>query len=166
MQTHHGDLASRHGHSTKAYVMLGINMVLSFIVMYFMMYSMIDGMSDLLNNINMFYMAVTMAAPMGVLMLLTMGEMYARKGLNAALYALFVVLFVWAFWSIRSQALVGDNQFIASMIPHHSGAILMCREADLTDQELQRLCENISNGQRAEIEQMRQIAARLGNPDS
>lgn len=111
-------------------------------------------------------MAVTMAAPMGVLMLLTMGKMYSRKGLNAALYALFVVLFVWAFWSIRSQSLVGDNQFIASMIPHHSGAILMCREAVLTDQELQRLCENISNGQRAEIEQMRQIAARLGNPDS
>ena len=51
--------------------------------------------------------------------------------------------------------------FIASMVPHHSGAILMCREAPLKDAELMALCDEISRGQRAEIEQMNAIRARL-----
>ncbi|EPK6321508.1 DUF305 domain-containing protein [Pseudomonas aeruginosa] len=50
---------------------------------------------------------------------------------------------------------------MASMVPHHSGAILMCREAQLSDPELVNLCQAISDGQRAEIEQMNRIAARL-----
>jgi uncharacterized protein (DUF305 family) len=47
------------------------------------------------------------------------------------------------------------------MIPHHSGAILMCREADITDSELRSLCEEISRAQREEIERMERIGARL-----
>jgi uncharacterized protein (DUF305 family) len=47
------------------------------------------------------------------------------------------------------------------MIPHHSGAILMCREADITDGELRALCDNIQKGQRQEIEQMKAILNRL-----
>jgi uncharacterized protein (DUF305 family) len=48
------------------------------------------------------------------------------------------------------------------MIPHHSGvAILMCREATLTDQELVSLCQEIMEAQRSEIVQMEQIRARL-----
>ena len=46
------------------------------------------------------------------------------------------------------------------MIPHHSGAILMCREASLTDPEIVALCGQIQRSQRAEIEQMRQILER------
>ncbi|MGE6825786.1 DUF305 domain-containing protein [Pseudomonas soli] len=56
---------------------------------------------------------------------------------------------------------LAQRQFIASMVPHHSGAILMCREAQLSDPELVNLCQAISDGQRAEIEQMNRIAARL-----
>lgn len=54
-----------------------------------------------------------------------------------------------------------DRQFIDSMIAHHSGAILMCREAQLMDPELARLCEQITKAQRDEISQMESIAARL-----
>jgi hypothetical protein len=67
-----------------------------------------------------------------------------------------------AFTGTRTQTLVGDRQFIASMIPHHSGAILMCREATLSDPELVKLCQNISQSQRDGINQMEAIAARLG----
>ena len=59
------------------------------------------------------------------------------------------------------KALIDDRQFIASMIPHHSGAILMCREAALADQELVALCAEIIEAQRSEIDQMERIAARL-----
>jgi hypothetical protein len=143
------------------YLMFAVNMILSLIVMYFVMFSMIDGWADFRNNLNTIYMALTMVAPMGIIMLATMGGMYRNKGLNVALYIGLVVVFVAAFWGTRTQAVIGDRQFIASMIPHHSGAILMCREASLTDQELIDLCGNISQGQRQEIEQMNAIRARL-----
>ena len=73
----------------------------------------------------------------------------------------FRCFFVAAFAGTRSQALIGDQQFIASMIPHHSGAILMCREAKLADKELQDLCREIAVAQRREIDQMEAIRLRL-----
>ena len=61
----------------------------------------------------------------------------------------------------RTQFAIDDRQFIDSMIPHHSGAILMCREADLEDAELLRLCGEIIEAQRREIELMEAIGERL-----
>nr|WP_196108373.1 MULTISPECIES: DUF305 domain-containing protein [unclassified Ochrobactrum] len=145
----------------RPYVMFWINMALGLIVMYVVMFSMIDGFQDFRNNLNMFYMAVTMWAPMGIFMLATMPGMFPRRGLNVALYAVFIALTVASFAATRSQTLIGDGQFIDSMIPHHSGAILMCREADLRDAELLTLCEEIIAAQRSEIEKMETIKARL-----
>jgi uncharacterized protein (DUF305 family) len=141
--------------------LLGLNLLLSLIVMYLVMYTMIDGWPDYRNNINMLYMALTMWAPMGILMLATMAGMYQDARTNIILYVVFALVTLGSFWATRSQALVGDRQFIQSMVPHHSGAILMCREAKLQDPELVKLCEEISQGQRREIEQMNAIAARL-----
>jgi hypothetical protein len=148
--------------SLGAYTWLAINMALSLAAMYFVMFSMIDGRSDFRNNLNMLYMALTMVAPMGIIMLATMAGMYQNRPLNVALYIAFVLIFAAAFSGTRQQALIGDRQFIASMIPHHSGAILMCRKARLSDPELVKLCQGISKGQRDEITQMEAIARRLG----
>ena len=145
----------------RPYLMFWINMALGLIVMYVVMFTMIDGPRDFRHNLNMFYMAVTMWAPMGIFMLATMPGMFPRKGLNITLYAVFLVLTIASFAATRSQTLIGDGQFIDSMIPHHSGAILMCREADLRDAELLTLCEEIIAAQRSEIEQMETIKARL-----
>ncbi|ARQ11502.1 hypothetical protein NXC12_CH03521 [Rhizobium etli] len=159
MRNHHN---SRHeGMSSHPYSMFAVNMILSLIIMYFVMFSMIDGWSDFRNNLNMLYMALTMVAPMGIIMLATMGGMYGNRKLNAAIHVGLVIMFVAGFAGTRTQALIADRQFIASMVPHHSGAILMCREAALTDAELVALCANISRGQRAEIEQMNAIRTRL-----
>jgi hypothetical protein len=152
-----------HGKRThRPYLMFWINMGLALIVMYIVMFSMIDGIHDFRNNLNMFYMAVTMWAPMGIFMLATMPHMFPRKGLNVALYVLFAVLTVGSFTATRAQTLIDDRQFIDSMIPHHSGAILMCREADLNDAELVDLCTEIMSAQRSEIDQMERIRTRLG----
>ena len=153
----HGDRQATGNH----YVMLGINLTISAIIMYFVMFSMIDGTSSFYHNVNMFYMALTMVAPMAILMLLMMGSMYSNKRLNLILYAGFAILFVAAFMGTRTQAGVGDVQFVRSMIPHHSGAILMCGEAQLRDPELVQLCDEIVRGQRGEIDQMKQILQRL-----
>jgi hypothetical protein len=148
-------------HQRHAYALLALNLVLSFIAMYFAMFAMIDTLADFRHNLNTGYMALLMLAPMAVLMLLTMGGMYSNRRLNIALYAGFAVAFVAALYATRTQALIGDEQFIASMIPHHSGAILMCREAQIEDAELQTLCAQITEGQRREIEQMERIQDRL-----
>ena len=148
-------------HGRRPYLMFWINMALGLLVMYAVMFSMIDGIRDFRNNLNMLYMAVTMWAPMGIFMLATMPGMYPRRSLNIALYVLFIALTLGSFTATRAQALIDDRQFIDSMIPHHSGAILMCREADLSDAELVSLCEDITGGQRSEIEQMERIRARL-----
>lgn len=144
-----------------AYWMFGLNLALSFIPMYLAMFTMIDGWGDYRNNLNMVYMALTMLAPMGIIMLAMMGSMYINKPLNLALYAGLTVLFFASLYATRDQTLIGDKQFVASMIPHHSGAILMCREAPLVDPELIKLCTEIVKAQRAEISQMEAIAARL-----
>lgn len=149
------------GSHSRPYMMFWVNMALSLVVMYVVMFSMIDGWGDFRNNLNMFYMAVTMWAPMGIFMLLTMRGMYPNRRANLALYLLFAILTVGSLWATREQTLIDDRQFIKSMIPHHSGAILMCRQAALTDQELISLCEGIKDAQRAEITQMEQIRARL-----
>jgi uncharacterized protein (DUF305 family) len=95
-------------------------------------------------------------------MLVMMGEMYPNKRLNLALHGIFALIFIFSFIGIRQQGLVGDRQFVRSMIPHHSGAILMCREARITDPEVKKLCEaDIIPSQRKEVEQMKAILARL-----
>lgn len=143
------------------YMMLAVNFLLGLIVMYLAMFTMVDGWHDFHNNINMLYMALTMAAPMGIIMLATMSGMYPRRGLNVVLYFGFAILCLASLAATRTQALVGDQQFIASMIPHHSGAILMCRESRLTNQELIQLCDGIVRAQRDEIERMNRIKPKL-----
>jgi uncharacterized protein (DUF305 family) len=65
------------------------------------------------------------------------------------------------FAGIRAQTAVGDTQFVKSMIPHHAGAILMCNRAPIADAELKKLCSEIVQGQQREIDQMKQVLARL-----
>lgn len=157
--------ATEHGGSSaRAYWLFALNLPLSLIPMYLAMFTMIDGRGDFRNNVNMLYMALTMLAPMGMIMLATMGSMYGNKPLNLALYAGLAILFFASLWATRAQALVDDKQFVDSMIPHHSGAILMCREARLADPELVKLCGEIVKAQREEISQMESIAARLRVP--
>lgn len=143
------------------YRMLGANLGLSAIVMYLVMFTMIDGTADFYNNINTLYMTLMMVSPMAILMLLMMGSMYANRTLNLALYAGFAAIFILSFAAMRTQALIGDRQFLRSMIPHHSGAILMCRESAIRDPEIVALCGQIEASQKAEIAQMKQILARI-----
>ena len=156
MQNHQSHSSEQSHH----YRMLALNLGLSAVIMYLVMFSMIDTLGEFYNNINTVYMVLMMVAPMGVLMLLMMGSMYANKKLNLVLHGVFVALFVLGFAGMRTQLAVGDTQFLRSMIPHHSGAILMCREAQLSDPEIVALCGQIQRSQREEIDQMKRILER------
>jgi len=142
------------------YLMLSANLLVSAVIMYFVMFTMIWSVGDLFHNLNTFYMALMMVTPMGMLMLAMMGSMYRNARLNGALHAGFVLVFVLSFYAMRDQSLVGDRQFLRSMIPHHSGAILMCERAAIDDAEIRDLCAGIIASQAREIEQMKAILAR------
>ncbi|MDP9421402.1 MAG: DUF305 domain-containing protein [Pseudomonadota bacterium] len=142
------------------YLMLGINLLLSLIIMYVAMFAMIWTWGEFVQNINFLYMALVMWAPMAAVMLLTMRPMYPNKKLNGLLYLGFSAVFSLSMIGIRQQSLVGDRQFLRSMIPHHSGAVLMCEEARITDPEIQTLCQGIISSQTSEIDQMKAILER------
>ncbi|WP_412026465.1 DUF305 domain-containing protein [Deinococcus yunweiensis] len=166
--THHRSTAqpgaqSNHTGAHRPYLRFGTMIALSFGAMYILMYAMVNVIGNVFNNINQVYMAGLMTAPMVIFELALMGRMYPNKRANVALLAASVLALV-AFWgAIRTQSAVGDVQFVRSMIPHHSGAILMCEQASLRDAELVRLCDTIVQGQQAEITEMKAILQRLGS---
>jgi uncharacterized protein (DUF305 family) len=147
--TGHGD--QRH------YLRLVGMIVLSFISMYVLMYSMANSVADVYNSLNQVYMAGLMTAPMVVIELWLMSNMYKQKRLNAVVIAASVAAGILFFTFIRQQTLISDRQFLRSMIPHHSGAILMCEEASIQDQRITDLCKEIIASQRREIDQMRAL---------
>lgn len=144
-----------------AYASMALQTTISGVVMYLVMFVMIDNTASFYNNLNMFYMTLMMVAPMMVLMVLAMKHMFPSKALNALVVLGAIVVFFGAFALIRTQTTIGDRGFLRSMIPHHSGAILMCGEANLTDPEIKKLCEEIIRSQQREIDQMKSILARL-----
>lgn len=135
--------------------------VLSFISMYILMYAMVDEFSKVYPNINQFYMAALMTAPMIIIEVVLMGDMYRNRRANAFIVGGSAAGLALFFFLIRAQTAVGDAQFLKSMIPHHAGAILMCDRAPIQDQEIKALCKKIIEGQQAEIDQMKAILARV-----
>jgi uncharacterized protein (DUF305 family) len=125
------------------------------------MYAMVDRFAHVYANLNQVYMAALMTAPMVVIEVLLMQAMYKNRAANMAILVTCVVLLVASFVLIRQQTAVADVQFLRSMIPHHSGAILMCREAPIGDAEIRKLCASIIESQQSEIDQMRAMLARL-----
>lgn len=142
------------------YGKLLLMVALSFAAMYILMYSMVNKYADVYNNFNQFYMAGLMAASMVAIELLVMGAMYKNKRLNTMLLAVSLLAAAACFFGIRRQAVVSDQQFMRSMIPHHSAAILMCEEAKINSSAVKELCRGIVSSQQAEIDQMKALLER------
>lgn len=145
----------------KPYKLLGVTVGVHFFIMFALTYLGVFRLDDIFINLNRFYMAVAMVAPMVILMVLFMSHMYKDKKLNVALYVVSGLLFAGAVFGIRTQLLVGDEQFLKSMIPHHSIAVKTCKYADLQDAEIKELCKQIIKSQEEEITQMKGILQRI-----
>jgi len=144
-----------------AYASLAAQTAASFGIMYLVMFVMIDGLGSFYNNLNMLYMTLMMVAPMVVIMVLAMRGMFEKAAANTAIILASVAIFLASYAAIRTQTTIGDRAFLRSMIPHHSGAILMCEQAKLTDAENVALCASIVRSQREEIDQMKRMLGRL-----
>jgi dipeptide/tripeptide permease len=161
MHQKHSNMPKMRDEHNLHYRHLLIMAVLSFVSMYILMYAMVNTISNALNNFNQFYMAGLMTAPMVLIELLVMRSMYQDKRRNTLIIILSIVAALLFFLFIRQQTAISDQQFLRSMIPHHSGAILMCEQAAIQDPEIQDLCASILESQQEEIDQMEIILQRL-----
>lgn len=146
----------------KSYIKLTLMFILHFIAMYLLMYAMVNNLFDnAYNSLNQVYMAGLMTASMGAIEIAIMSSMYPNKKRNILILIVSVLALILFWVLIRQQTAISDEQFIRSMIPHHSGAILMCERTELQDPELSQLCENIIDNQQSEIDEMKNILQRL-----
>ena len=152
------DMKNKNEHYKKLLVMAG----LSFMSMYVLMYAMVNTFANVVPNINQFYMAGLMTAPMIIIEMGLMGSMYMDKKLNTIIVTISSILLIAFFVFIRQQSAISDKQFLKSMIPHHASAILMCEKANLQDPEIKELCKSLISGQQGEIDQMKAKLKELG----
>lgn len=139
---------------------LGIEMAVHFVIMYLVMYTMIATLDHFYFNNNTLWMTLMMVTPMAPIMMLTMRPMFPSRSLNVAVVSVAVLVFAGSFWAMRAQGGIGNEEFLKSMIPHHSGAILMCERASINDREIADLCRDIVAAQEREIAQMQRILER------
>ena len=142
------------------YGKFALMLALSFVAMFILMYAMVDRAGNALPNVNQAYMAVLMTAPMAVLEMALMGAMYPDAKRNRVILVVGLVVGLLSWFAIRQQVAIGDRQFLRSMIPHHAGALLMCKEAKLADPEVLKLCQGIEASQTREIAQMKALLSR------
>ncbi|MFC0096739.1 DUF305 domain-containing protein [Micromonospora marina] len=139
------------------YIRFGLVLLISLAVMFVLTLSQIRRWSDFFLNLSNFYMSVIMVAVMGVIMMGVMHQMFTDRRLNIVLYSVLGALFVAGFAAVRTEPFVGNENFLKSMIPHHSRAVLVCQESDITDPEIIALCGQIVQSQEEEITQMKRI---------
>ena len=157
-----GDNATGHGaHAGSPYWRLALMLLISFAAMFTLMYAMVNTFENVVPNINQFYMAGLMTAPMLLIELWLMRSMYPNSQLNIALTAVGLIALLGFWLGIREQVAIDDQQLLKSMIPHHAGAILMCEEAEVQLPKVQQLCNGIISAQKSEIAQMRAIIGEL-----
>lgn len=150
-----------HTSMTHGYLRLFLMAAASFAAMYGLMYMMVEAPSDVYANVNQLYMAAMMTAPMVVMELLLMRSMYSNQRANVLIMVSATLALVSCIFLIRRQIGVSDREFLRSMIPHHSAAVLMCERASLRDSEIKELCQSIVSSQQAEITWMRGKLDRL-----
>lgn len=142
------------------YSRLAVSLAASLVVMYLLAFSQIDSLDHFELSLSVFWITLSMVSAMGLIMLTTMGGMFGNRRVKAVLYAAFAAVLAGAFAASRTEALVGDDAFLRSMIPHHSRAIHMCQEAGIRDRAIQDLCARIIRTQRLEIAEMEAIMER------
>ena len=136
--------------------------IISFISMFILMYSMVDKFANVIPNINQFYMAGLMTAAMLIIEMAVMSSMYMHKKTNALIIGISAVALVTCFLFIQNQTAVTDKQFLKSMIPHHAVALLMAKEANISDPEIKKLIGDIISSQQKEIDFMKAKLKEMG----
>jgi uncharacterized protein (DUF305 family) len=138
-------------------------MLISFLIMYAVMFLNVDEANHIYISITRTYMALLMVSLMAIVMMVMMRKMYPNKKLNTGIIIGALVLFGLVLTGLRTQTPIGDVQYMKAMIPHHSSAILVSKNANLKDPEVIKLSEGIIASQEKEIAEMKAVLARMKN---
>lgn len=148
-----------------SYWRLAAMIATSTVVMYVLMYLNTYAYEHVFWSETRAWMALVMGATMSVIMLGFMLNMYKRKKLNYAIFGGSIAVFAIALWLVRSQATVGDVEYMKAMIPHHSIAILTSGRAQISDPRARKLADEIIKAQEKEISEMKYLVRDLQRRD-
>jgi hypothetical protein len=126
-------------------------------IMFFLMYQLVYSFDHALFSVNRLIASLVMGCVMTVVMLSFMWSMYKGMGTKIAVLVLAALLGVLLLFVNRSQAVIGDVDFMKSMIPHHSIAINNARKASISDPRVRELADGIIRAQVLEINAMKQL---------
>ena len=129
----------------------------STVAMFVLMYLNTYALEHVLWSETRGWMALLMGSCMAVIMLGFMLSMYKNTLVNVAIFAGSVIVFSLSLWLVRSQATVGDVEYMQAMVPHHSIAIMTSERAQITDPRVRKLADEIIEAQRREISEMKYL---------
>ena len=135
--------------------------VVSTIIMFFLMYQLVYSAEHALFSLTRLVSSLVMGCVMTAVMLAFMWKMYQPNGAKMAVLIGAVIGGVVLLAVNRSQALIGDTNFMKAMIPHHSIAINNDRKADLRDPRVRYLADRIIRDQVKEIAEMKMLLADI-----
>jgi hypothetical protein len=127
----------------------------STIVMFFLMYQLIYSTDHAMFSINRLVASLVMGCVMSIVMLSFMWSMYRGRGIKIGVLIGATAGAALLLVANRTQAVIGDVEFMKSMIPHHSIAINNARKATITDSRVRRLADGIIESQVREIAEMK-----------
>lgn len=134
-------------------LMIGV----STLIMFFLMYQLVYSWDHALFSLTRLVSSLVMACVMTAVMLAFMWKMYRPNAAKIAVLAGAVIGGLVLLSVNRSQLLIGDVDFMKSMIPHHSIAINNARNADLRDPRVRYLADRITRDQVKEITEMKML---------
>ena len=129
----------------------------SSVIMFFLMYQLVYEPAHATFSLTRFLASLIMGAVMTAVMLGFMWKMYDGRGTKIAVLVAALIAAVGLLAANRSQALIGDVQFMKAMIPHHSIAINNARRADISDPRVRELADKIIAAQVREIAEMKAL---------
>lgn len=136
--------------------------VTSTFIMFFLMYQLVYELDHATFSLNRLTASLVMGSVMTVVMLAFMWRMYEPRGLKVAVLTLGILSTGALLYTNRSQALIGDVEFMTSMIPHHSIAINNARKAEISDPRVRELANGIIASQVREIREMQLLLDDIG----
>jgi hypothetical protein len=123
-------------------------------IMFFLMYQLIYSLDHAVFSVNRLIASLVMGCVMTIVMLSFMWSMYEGRRIKITTLVLAALLGIILLYVNRSQALIGDVNFMKSMIPHHSIAINNARNANISDPRVRALADQIIESQIREIAEM------------
>ena len=130
-------------------------------IMFFLMYQLIYTTDHALFSTNRLVASLLMGAVMAFVMLSFMWSMYKGPVAKVAVLVSAAVLAGALLFTNRNQVLIGDVEYMKSMIPHHSIAVNSSRKASISDPRVRELADQIIQSQVREIAEMERLIADL-----